>query len=98
LGSETPSASGDEYEQILQNSPFDHLIRQMENFVQEGDPWLYVRRRLTVLKARLDFPILTESRPALPIISRRWSASVLAAVIGVAVLWNAPTQETADGD
>ena len=27
-----------------------------------------------------------------------FSASVLAALIGVAVLWNAPTQETANGD
>jgi adenylate cyclase len=48
---------GDEYEQILQNSPFGHLIRQMEN---AAHPWLYLRRRLVGLEARLDFPILKE--------------------------------------
>ena len=51
---------GYEYEQILQNSPFGHLIRQMENSDQEGDPWLQLRRRLTGPEARLDFPILEE--------------------------------------
>ena len=29
---------GYEYEQILQNSPFGHLIRQMENSAEEEDP------------------------------------------------------------
>ena len=48
---------GDEYEQILQNSPFGHLIRQMEN---AAHPWLYLRRRLVGPEARLDFPILKE--------------------------------------
>jgi adenylate cyclase len=48
---------GDEYEQILQNSPFGHLIRQMEN---TAHPWLYLRRRLVGPEARLDFPILKE--------------------------------------
>jgi adenylate cyclase len=48
---------GDEYEQILQNSPFGHLIRQMET---AAHPWLYLRRRLVGPEARLDFPILKE--------------------------------------
>ena len=48
---------GDEYEQILQNSPFGHLIRQMEN---AAHPWLYLRRRLVGPEAQLDFPILKE--------------------------------------
>src|SRR5919106_360165 len=67
---------GDEYEQILLNSPFGHLIRQMENSAQEGDPWLHLRRRLAGPEARLDFPF---SRilppPALPTISGRLSVS-----------------------
>ena len=51
---------GYEYEQILLNSPFGHLIRQVENSGQEGDPWQYLRRRLTGPEARLDFPVLKE--------------------------------------
>ena len=51
---------GDEYEQILLNSPFGYLIRQMENSAQEGDPWLHLRRRLTGSEARQDFSILKE--------------------------------------
>jgi adenylate cyclase len=51
---------GDEYDEILQNSPFGHLIRQMENSTQESDPWLYLRRRLAGPERRLDFPILKE--------------------------------------
>ena len=51
---------GYEYEQILQNSPFGHLIRQMENSAEEEDPWLYLRRRLVGPEARLDFPILKD--------------------------------------
>ncbi len=51
---------GDEYEQILQNSPFGHLIRQMENSAPEEDPWRYLRRRLTGPEAQLDYPILNE--------------------------------------
>jgi len=51
---------GYEYEQILLNSPFGYLIRQMENSAQEGDPWLYLRRRLAGPEALLDFPILKE--------------------------------------
>jgi adenylate cyclase len=51
---------GYEYEQILQNSPFGHLIRQMANSAEEEDPWLYLRRRLVGPEARLDFPILKE--------------------------------------
>src|SRR6266403_591029 len=51
---------GDEYEQILQNSPFGYLIRQVENSAQEGDPWQHLRRRLTGPEALLDFPILKE--------------------------------------
>lgn len=51
---------GYEYEQISQHSPFGHLIRQLENSDQEGDPWLQLRRRLTGPEARLDFPILEE--------------------------------------
>jgi len=51
---------GDEYEQILLNSPFGYLIRQMENSAQQGDPWLHLRRRLTGPETLLDFPILKE--------------------------------------
>ena len=51
---------GDEYEQILQNSPFGHLIRQMEYSAPEEDPWRYLRRRLTGPEAQLDYPILNE--------------------------------------
>jgi len=51
---------GYEYEQILLNSPFGYLIRQMENSAQEGDPWLYLRRRLVGPEAVLDFSILKE--------------------------------------
>src|SRR5919108_3820276 len=51
---------GNEYEEILLNSPFGHLIRQMENSAEEKNPWLYLRRRLAGPEARLDFPILKE--------------------------------------
>ena len=51
---------GYEYEQILLNSPFGYLIRQVENSGQEGDPWQYMRRRLAGPEARLDFPVLKE--------------------------------------
>jgi len=61
---------GYEYEQILQNSPFGYLIRQMADSaprlaagpwgVQGENPWLYLRRRLTGPEAKLDFPILKE--------------------------------------
>ena len=51
---------GYEYEQILLNSPFGYLIRQMGNSAQEGDPWLHLRRRLAGAEALLDFPILKE--------------------------------------
>ena len=51
---------GYEYEQILENSPFGYLIREMENSAQEEDPWLSLRRRLAGPEARLDFPILKE--------------------------------------
>src|SRR5499433_3012843 len=51
---------GYEYEQILLNSPFGYLIRQMEKSGQEGDPWLYLRRRLAGPETRLDFSILKE--------------------------------------
>src|SRR4029434_7707997 len=37
---------GYEYEQILLNSPFGYLIRQMENVDHEGALWLHLRRRL----------------------------------------------------
>jgi adenylate cyclase len=51
---------GDEYQQILLNSPFGYLIRQVEKSGQEGDPWRHLRRRLAGPQAQLDFPILTE--------------------------------------
>ena len=51
---------GYEYEQILLNSPFGYLIRQMENSAQEGAPWLYLRGRLAGPETQLDFPILNE--------------------------------------
>ena len=51
---------GAEYEQILLNSPFGYLIRQVENSGPEGDPWQHLRRRLTGPNALLDFAILTD--------------------------------------
>jgi adenylate cyclase len=51
---------GDEYEQIVLKSPFGYLIRQMENSLQEQDPWLHLRRRLVGPEAQLDFPILNK--------------------------------------
>jgi adenylate cyclase len=51
---------GYEYEQILLNSPFGYLIRQMENSAQERDSWLHLRRRLAGPEAVFDFPILKE--------------------------------------
>src|SRR5215467_3946645 len=51
---------GYEYEQILVNSPFGHLIRQMENSGQEEEPWLHLRRRLAGPDAKLDFSILED--------------------------------------
>jgi adenylate cyclase len=51
---------GYEYEQILLNSPFGYLIRQMENSAQEQDSWLHLRRRLAGPETVLDFPILKE--------------------------------------
>ncbi|MGH7128557.1 MAG: adenylate/guanylate cyclase domain-containing protein, partial [Planctomycetaceae bacterium] len=51
---------GDEYEQILLNSPFGYLIQQVENSAQEGDPWQHLRRRLAGPEAQLDFPVLKE--------------------------------------
>ena len=51
---------GDEYEQILLNSPFGYLIRQVENSAQEGDPWQHLRRRLAGPEALLDFSILKD--------------------------------------
>ena len=46
---------GYEYEQILLNSPFGYLIRQMENSAQEGNPWLYLRRRLGWTRGKARF-------------------------------------------
>jgi adenylate cyclase len=51
---------GSDYEEILQNSPFGHLIRQMETSGQQGDPWLHLRRHLAGPDAQLDFPVLKE--------------------------------------
>ena len=51
---------GYEYEQILENSPFGYLIRQMEDSAQEENPWLHLRRRLAGPEAKLDFPILKD--------------------------------------
>ena len=51
---------GEEYEQIVQNSPFGYLIRQIENSAPEEDPWRYLRRRLAGPEAQRDFPILDE--------------------------------------
>ena len=39
---------GDEYEEILRNSPFGYLIRQVENSGQDEVPSQHFRRRLTV--------------------------------------------------
>jgi adenylate cyclase len=49
---------GDEYEQEVLNSPFGHLMRQAEISAGDGDPWLYLRRRLVGANAQLDFPNL----------------------------------------
>jgi adenylate cyclase len=51
---------GEEYQQILLNSPFGYLIRQVENSAQEADPWQHLRRRLAGPETQLDFPILKE--------------------------------------
>jgi len=51
---------GDEYQQILLNSPFGYLIRQVENSAQEADPWQHLRRRLAGPETQLDFPVLKE--------------------------------------
>ena len=51
---------GDEYKQILQNSPFGYLIRQVEKSGQEGEPWQHLRRRLAGPEAVLDFSILKD--------------------------------------
>ena len=51
---------GDEYEQIIQNSPFGYLIREAENSAPEREPWQHLRRRLAGPEAQLDFPILKE--------------------------------------
>ncbi len=51
---------GDEYEQILQNSPFGYLIRQVENSAPDGAPWQHLRRRLAGPEALLDFSILKD--------------------------------------
>ena len=68
---------GNEYEQILLNSPFGYLIRQVETSGQEADPWQHLRRRLAGPEAQLDFPFSRSSPPpAQPIIWPRSSASV----------------------
>ena len=51
---------GDEYEQILQNSPFGYLIRQVEISPPDGAPWQHLRRRLAGPEALLDFSILKD--------------------------------------
>ena len=51
---------GFQYEQMVQNSPFGYLIRQMEDSAHGENPWPYLRRRLTGPEANLDFPILKE--------------------------------------
>src|SRR5262245_13404955 len=51
---------GDEYEQILQNSPFGYLIRQVEISAPEGSPWQHLRRRLVGPEALFDFSILKD--------------------------------------
>ena len=53
---------GYEYEQILLNSPFGYLIRQMENSAQAGDPWLSLRRRLTRTRGPARFSYSQGSR------------------------------------
>lgn len=49
---------GDEYQQEVLNSPFGHLMRQAEGSGTDGEPWLYLRRRLVGPEAQLDFPNL----------------------------------------
>jgi adenylate cyclase len=51
---------GDEYEQILQNSPFGYLIQQVETSAPEESPWQHLRRRLAGPEALLDFSILKD--------------------------------------
>jgi adenylate cyclase len=49
---------GDEYEREVLDSPFGYLMRQAEISAGDGDPWLYLRRRLVGANAQLDFPNL----------------------------------------
>jgi len=51
---------GDEYQQIIENSPFGYLIRRVEDSAEGGDPWQHLRRRLVGPEAQFDFPILKE--------------------------------------
>jgi len=46
---------GDEYEREVLDSPFGYLMRQAEISAGDGDPWLYLRRRLVGANAQLDF-------------------------------------------
>ncbi len=49
---------GGEYEENVANSPFGHLIRQLETAGREAEPWLHLRRRLTGPLPQFDFPNL----------------------------------------
>jgi adenylate cyclase len=51
---------GSEYEETVQNSTFGHLMRQAAALTEEGDPWLFLRRRLAGPEAQRDFPLLEE--------------------------------------
>lgn len=49
---------GGEYEDNVANSPFGHLIRQLETSGRAAEPWLHLRRRLAGPLAQFDFPNL----------------------------------------
>src|SRR5208282_5934008 len=56
---------GDDYEQVILNSPIGSLIRLGEARAatasgEEAESWLHLRRRLTGLEAQLDFPVLEQ--------------------------------------
>jgi adenylate cyclase len=49
---------GGEYEDSVANSPFGHLIAQLEIAERGAEPWTHLRRRLVGPLAQLDFPNL----------------------------------------
>jgi adenylate cyclase len=52
------SERGGEYEDNVANSPFGHLIRQLETSGRAAEPWLHLQLRLAGPLAQFDFPNL----------------------------------------